>query len=167
LEVIVSLGIFGIILVVTMGAFLITIRSQRIAAAEAEAAGNARFALEFISRQMRVAQRDDAATCVSTAGTFFDTPSENDISFINAQGDCVRFYLSGGAIVSDAPGADTPLTSVTDTTVESLRFIVSDTPTTQPRVTIVISVRGAGSPEAELAFLNVQTTVSPRELDTL
>jgi hypothetical protein len=84
---------------------------------------------------------------------------------MNAQNTCVRFFLSGGAIITDLTGSDAAITDSTSVTIENLQFILLDDIDTQPRLTIVIRVRGVGSEQAESATMTVQTTISPREIE--
>jgi prepilin-type N-terminal cleavage/methylation domain-containing protein len=71
IELLVSMGIFSIILTIGVGAFVIALNAQRTASAQQAVASNARFALEFMSRQMRVAKEDQAAVCVDGSSEHF------------------------------------------------------------------------------------------------
>ena len=76
LEMTVSMGIFSIVMIVTIGAFLLTIKAQRVALAEKAVAENVSFAMEFMSRQMRVVKRDSLGVCIDSNNTYQATGPE-------------------------------------------------------------------------------------------
>ena len=170
LETTVAMGIFTVVISVTIGAFLVAIKAQRVVLTEKAMSENINFALEFMSRQMRVAKRDTAGVCIPINSTFNTQGSQ--ISFINSSLDCISFFLSFGALVYEnttTPSGEIALTDNTIVKIDSLSFLVQgeqNSDPEQPRVTMVISASGAGkSAESQGVQLNIQTTVSTRELD--
>ena len=170
LETTVAMGIFTVVISVTIGAFLVAIKAQRVVLTEKAISENINFALEFMSRQMRVAKRDTAGACISTNSTF-DTQG-SQVSFINADLSCIRFFLSFGALTYENTTTFSGEIALTDNTVVSidkLSFLVQgeqNSDLEQPRATVVISASGAGnSAESQGVQLNIQTTVSTRGLD--
>lgn len=163
-ELIVALSIFGIIVTVAAGAFLASLEAHRRVVAEKEIAENVDFALEFMSRKMRVASKGDG-TCIG-ADTSFEVNGTSEITFIDSQGNCTTFRLDddGDAIVVETAEAR-KLTDDTAVSVDELQFIVrgaSDTDNEQPRVTIVVE---ASSVDEETIAVETQTTVSTRRID--
>ena len=171
IETTVAVGVFGVVILAIMGAFLISLQAQRSALAEKAVAENVNFALEFMSRQMRVAQRAQDASCITTGNTYEVTGGGTQISFINADDECITFSVVNSAITYETDVVSAvPITNNDLVNVSSLDFIAqgeTDADSEQPRVTISIQAHGAGpSPEVQGVQLNVQTTVSARALDT-
>lgn len=171
LETTVAMGIFSVVITVSMGAFLLTIKAQKVVTTEKAIAENLNFALEFMSRQMRVAASDTSGSCISSGDTF-EIAGSSEISFINANQHCVRFFLASGVLIYEnitTSSGNIPLTDSSAADIDSLLFLVqgeSDGDSEQPRATISISASGAGnSPESQGVQFSVQTTISARELD--
>ena len=170
LETTIAMGIFAVVISVTLGAFILSIQTQRVVLAEKAVSENINFALEFMSRQIRVARRDGAGVCISLDDTL--EVSGSQISFINGANDCVRFFLSGNTIVYEniTTGSGTiPLTDSSVIRIVGLSFFIQGErsgDSGQPRATIVLRASGAGqSLEAQGVTFNIQTTVSTRALD--
>ena len=170
LETVVAMGIFLVVMTVTMGAFFLTIKAQRVALTEKAVAENINFATEFMSRQMRVVKRDSLGVCITPNNTYETTGS--DISFLNANDECIRFFLLNSEIVYENITAGSGSISLTNgglVAINNLNFTIrgeANSDLEQPRVTISIMAQGAGSkPEAQGVKLNIQTSVSARALD--
>lgn len=173
IELIVVLGIFSTVITVVVGSFLVMMQSQRSILAEKDVAENARFALEYMARQMRVVNRYDGvggqpAGCVPI-DTSFSSPLDNEIFFLSQSDECLHFFVQNGVIQFENDMGTQDLTSSSEVFVEDLTFaLVGETENdgVQPRVTISITARGAGSSDwADGARTTVQTTVSVRNLD--
>lgn len=176
IEIIVSMAIFSVVMVAVMSAFFLALRAQRAVMLEKSAAESVRFSLEFMSRQMRFAQRSDDTTCLSQVGLTFESSSSGEIQFINAQDECVRFYLdmATSSIMYDRTSPSMLLANLTNesqVSIDSLEFIIAGSTVSpndmeQPRVTIVIQASGGGgTAEAQDVALDIQTTVTARPLD--
>jgi len=170
LETTIAMGIFAVVISITIGAFILSIQTQRVVLAEKAVAENINFALEFMSRQIRVARRDGAGGCISLDDTL--EVSGSQISFINGADDCVRFFLSSNTIVYEnitTSSGIIPLTDGSVVNVVGLSFFIqgqTSGDSEQPRATIVLRTSGAGqSLEAQGVTFNIQTTVSTRALD--
>lgn len=182
-EMIVSMAIFSMVSVAMMGALTLAIRAQEFATIEKTMSENTRFSLEFMSRQLRFAQRYDGfvsqpAGCIPL-GDSFDSPSAQQIILINSENKCIRFVLSANTIffedLTDPLAIEsTPLTQISQVKIDNLEFIVSGETSVlpdreQPRVTIVIqaSMSALSGPSSfHSVEQNVQTTVTQRHLDT-
>jgi prepilin-type N-terminal cleavage/methylation domain-containing protein len=173
IELIVVLGVFSMVITVVVGSFIIMLQAQRAILVEKDVAENARFALEYMARQMRVVNRYDGAAgqpvgCVPI-DTSFDAPSANEIFFLSQADECLHFFVSNGVIKFENDLGTQDLTSSSEVFVEDLTFGVTgstESDLLQPRVTLSITARGAGESEwADAARMTVQTTVSVRNLD--
>lgn len=177
IELIVGMGIFSVISIVAISSFLLSVRAHRIILAEKEVSESVNFALEFMSRQMRVAQKFDGSVACSglTPGeTFYNHIDTTEVRFVNSQDKCIRFFLDNRSIMyenrTDSPG-NIFLTNSTIVDIKSLNFLLqgeNDSDGEQPRVTITIEAGGVGPTEEEQGVsFEIQTTVSSRALDVL
>lgn len=173
IELIVVLAIFSTVITVVVGSFLVMLQSQRAVLAEKDVAENARFALEYMSRQMRVVNRYDGGAgqpvgCVPI-DTSFDTPGESEIFFLSQSDECLHFFVQNGVLKFENDLGIQDLTSPSEVFVEAISFAATgetEIDSLQPRVTIAITARGAGDSEwANSARATIQTTVSVRNLD--
>ena len=174
IEIIVSMAIFSIVMMGGMGAFFIALKAQRLVVLEKATAESVRFSLEFMSRQMRFAQRSNDTTCLSQVGLTFESSTSSDIRFINGIGECITFTRDSDKFILYDNTTDlltANLTNASQVSIDSLEFIiigstVAPNDLDQPRVTIVIKASGGGgTSEAQEVVLNIQTTVTARKLD--
>ena len=159
IEIVVATGIFSLVSVIAVGAFLISLESQQAIVAQKTVAENVRFALEFSSRQMRFAKSDEAGSCAG-AGIFF-ADGGNSIRFLNSNETCVSITLDGERIVyQEGATSAIDLTNVSDVRVTSLNFILNEAGQ-QPRVTMI--VEGVSSRDPGL-LMRAQTTTTARNI---
>lgn len=181
IEIIVSAGIFSIILIAITGALFLALQAHQVALMEKSSGESVRFALEFMSRQLRFAQRfEDIAgqptECVAY-GVSYETPVLNEIHFINSQAQCIRFYWDSAEkniLYQDISTATPPppinLTNPSQVDIDFLQFIIageSHDDGEQPRVTIVIQASKTGAAGSPIVSFNAQTSVTQRHLDTI
>jgi len=172
METIVALAIFTTVLLASFSAFTLSLGAHRAVLAEKAIAENVNYAVEFMSRQMRVAKRDGAGGCIAS-NTTYQTPLSTEIRFINGGDECVRFFLLGGAIqyenITNDSGTIIPLTTGASVSIDTLNFSILGElriDNEQPRVTITISASGVGErPEIQGVRVDIQTTVVARGLD--
>lgn len=170
LELIVAVAIFTVVVGGSSGVFISALRAQRVVLAEQNLIDNTRFALEFMSRELRLASRDDAGTCTGTAYTTY-TNSGGVLEFINSEDECVHYRLQGGSIQRSQNGGSSfsDLTLASAALVTNLSFIISGesrSDNLQPRATILITAESAGGLPEVTPTINVQTTVSARNVDS-
>ena len=159
LEVIISMGIFFVVVIIAIGAVL-SINRAHIKASNLQAIqDNLRFTLEFITKEIR-------------SGKSYAVISPTQISFTDSGGNFVSYCLLGEAIHRlTAIGAcdaspPAPLTG-DDIIVEQLKFLLIDTASeggvdaVQPRMTIAIKAR-TKNPRLATSF-NLETTVTQRQ----
>lgn len=170
LELIVAVAIFTVVVSGSSGVFISALRAQRVVLAEQNLIDNIRFALEFMSRELRLASRDDTGTCTGTAYMTY-TNSSGVLKFINSDGECVHYRLQGSAIqVSQNGGLSfSNLTFSSVALVTNLSFIISGESRgdhQQPRATILITAESTGGLSEVTPKINIQTSVSARSVDS-
>lgn len=173
-ELLVSMGIFLVIIEGVMGVLVYGIRLQRRLLIEQEVAGELSYALEYMSRALRMAIRDDDGNLGCLPANYSYDNTEGDptvVRFVNhLQGDdCQEFFLEDNILKYkiDVGGANevfglTPLPPrVAIQNVEFWLLGEQKGDNLQARVTIAISATSSG-----LSLpINLQTTVSQRQLD--
>jgi prepilin-type N-terminal cleavage/methylation domain-containing protein len=172
-ELIVSLGIFAIVMTLAAGGYLLIISVNREAQTLATGVNNLSYVLEYMARTVRTGTQyycNAPATYMQLSGTqdCLATPGTS-LGVIDQNGNPQIFSLSGGAINKNG-------TRITDTaiTVDKLNFYVRGSApqssgfsgsTVQPMVFIVIQgtvSAGAGKPSRTF---NMQTTALMRVTD--
>lgn len=172
IEVVVSVAVFGIIVAGPTGLFVLSLRNQNMTLALGETIDNTSHAVEYMSRAIRMARKDASGVCVSS-GYNYENPSGDTsvIRFLNYNGLCQEFSLNDQRILaktssdssSDNLGSGSYLTS-DDLEITNFQFHLrgeSQGDNVQPRVTIVFHI----AKNNDLPGINVQTTVSQRNLD--
>ena len=162
-ELLIAMGLFITVLGIVSSVFIQNLRSVRVSVALANANANASIVLEQMSRDLRT-------------GNGFDSPNPDEISFTNSTGDTVTYRLDTANKAIERSlngGAFVPITA-TDVGVLSLNFILLCNPSAScnpatdgypPRITIVVRVTPTTVTALNLPIINLQTTVSARDLD--
>lgn len=171
-EILITIAIFSI--VVTAGINLLgsALQSQRKILLSQELLDNASYVLEYMSRTLRMAKKDLAGNCISTGYNFQNPGGDSSkIRFLNYQQKCQEFFLENDKIkqkksdnATASFGDSQPLTSK-NLQVSTLVFEISGSSqedSLQPKVTIVLGIQ---TKEAEPQRLQLQTSVSQRDLD--
>lgn len=154
IELIVAIGIFGLVIGMTVGIFVLSIISQRRIIALRNVEDNIRFTSESMAREIR--------TGLNFSG------GGSTLSFNNAAGQSVVYRLNSNAIEKSVNGGST-YSAVTgsEIMVNYLNFYLAGQALgdgLQPRITVVIGVTGQVGNQA--ANLKVQTTISERLLQS-
>jgi len=175
IELIVAVSIFSIAVSSLSALFVTGLRGQRSAIAQQNLVDNARFALERMARQIRMAQRDETGACTGvTTDRLTFKASASSLTFLDyrAPPKCVRYELTSGKILMYPDLVLQPLVSYeissSDITVTQLEFLVQGGAASdgeQPRITMVFKAEAGASPQA-LAKVQLQTTISARNVDT-
>jgi type II secretory pathway component PulJ len=171
-EVLVAVGMFSIIVGTISGLFVSAISSQRKILATQELLDQVSYILEYMSRALRMAKKDDISIgeetkdcCLSGYKVNYCTSTGSDIIFRNYQNQCQRFYLSGNQIYEAKEGTS-PLSLTSQfLKVNSLKFFLSgenQIDNLQPRVVIFLEIEGRGKNPPKI---QIQTTISQRDLD--
>lgn len=170
IELMVAVGVFAVVVTITSGTFVISLRGQGKSATAQNVADNTRYAMEVIAKEIRMGR------IKATEGFVLNSPS--DIQFKsnmpNRNGSIVRFYLDATThqIMFDddindgsGPGKDPESITAANVTVNALTFDVSGVSSEmQPRITIVMRVASAGTAADIATSMDLQTTISPRSL---
>jgi len=173
-EMMVTVLIFSIVVGVTIGVFVSAIRIQRYNLAYQQLLDQTSYAMEYMSRAIRMAVKDDG-TCGFSGYNYDNSPDETRLEFKSYNPDygCQEFSLKEGRLKVENKGVgdfliNDFLTS-DDFDVTSLNFKLSGAPGSergdnlQPRVTIFMEIQGKG---AKLQpKITMQTTISQRNLD--
>lgn len=152
IELIVAIGIFGLVVGMTVGIFVLALASQRRIIALRNAEDNIRFAIEAMAREVRTGKNFSGGS--------------SSLSFTNAKGEAVIYRLSSSAVLKSSDGG-VNYSTVTDTEliVDYLSFYLMGQAIGdgfQPRITITMGVTSRVGNQT--ANLKIQNTISERSL---
>ncbi len=166
-ELLVSISIFSLIVSAMSGVFVSTIRAQRKSIAFQQLLEQTSYLEEYMSRSIRMGKKDINGVCISATSNYEITRVDKGIGFLNYNGNCEEFYLSGTELRQNKNNVDLALTS-SNLIVENINIELSgefQTDNLQPRVTIFLKIKGAGSKPEEQPEIKIQTTISQRNPD--
>lgn len=165
-EMMITLLIFSVIIGVVIGLFVSAIKVQRYNLTYQQLLDQTSYALEYMSRAIRMARKSDGACSgMSPAANYEWTANSIRFETYHSPSQCWEFYSENEQLKVNRDGIVYELTS-DDFEVNFLRFSVSgwlDSDDFQPQVTIFTEIQGGGSPPQPK--INIQTTVSQRNLD--
>ncbi len=152
IELIVAMGIFGLVVSMIFGVFVLAIVSQRRIIALRNVEDSIRFTIESMAKEVRTGKNFSGGV--------------NSLSFSNAKNESVIYRLNGGIVEkSSNGGASYSAVTGSETVIDYLNFYLNGQAagdSLQPRITITV---GATSQVGnQNANLKVQTTVSARFL---
>jgi len=162
IEILVAISIFFVVIAAPSGFFVSALKGQQKALASQELLDNVSYALEYMSRSLRMAKKDDNKLNYAT--------TTQGIKFRNYQDKYQEFYLEDGRIKEDKTGYAQPL-FLTSNDIEISKFEISIKGETQediiqPRVTLLLEAIGNRPAIASLQpVIRIQTTISQRNLD--
>ena len=168
IEIVVSAGIFGVIMLIVVGMFSRFTLVQRYSIAQQGLSEDIRFAMELISREVRTGY----------GSTFEVLPTGDGVSFRNQNGACVGYKLIDEKIeraevaglgddCSLRDGAWTAITSE-KTQIQGIRWDVTPARVNQDGLPenqgfITISLKAQSTAQLG-ATLNLQTTITSRQV---
>lgn len=165
LEMVISIGIFSVLVIASIGVTL-GISNAQIKAANVQATqDNIRFSLELVTKEMRTGSGYRLSSiCNQNQG--------EEISFTTSGAESRIYYLAGDRLMrlknTSVCQSAQPLMA-DEVGVERLRFMVSGASPGpgdgQPRVTVSISVRSKGLKDPLESRMDLQTTVVQRLRD--
>ena len=152
IELIVALGIFGLVVTMVVSIFVIALVSQRRIISLRNIEDNARFALESMSREVRTGKNFSG--------------SVNSLSFTNAKSESVIYQLNGKTIEKSSDGgANYSAVTGPEVTIDYLNFYLLGQASgdgLEPRVTITVGITSQiGN---QVSNTKIQNTVSERSL---
>jgi len=166
-ELLVSISIFSLIVSAMSGAFVSTIRAQRKSVAFQQLLEQTSYLEEYMSRSIRMGKKDKSGACIDEKSNYKITREGKGIGFLNYNGNCEEFYLSGTELRQNKNNLDLALTS-SNLIVENINIELSGNSqidNLQPRVTIFLKIKGAGLKPEEQPEIKIQTTISQRNPD--
>jgi prepilin-type N-terminal cleavage/methylation domain-containing protein len=160
-ELLVSMTIFLIVMVSIIELFISGIKTQKKSLALQTLSDSTSYVVEYMSRTIRMAKKD------LDSGCNFEIVTDG-IKFLNYEKEDQWFILDNGQI-KEKKDCDSDFTALTSDNfqVNNLSFGLSgecQTDNLQPRVTIVMEIQ---TREVEPQILNIQTTISQRDLDVI
>ena len=170
-EMIIALFMFSVVIGGISGLFISAIKSQKNTLAHQRLLNQTSYALEYMSRALRMAKKQDNATmppCIADGANY-----ESDgtyVKFVNhlENDDCQKFFVENNQLKQvKNNGADT--LELTDSTisVDSGNFTVLDQSSSQPKVTVSFVIRDNTLPAGQRPSISIQTTVSQRNLNII
>ena len=169
LELIVSLGIFSMVMLVVTGAYITLISLDRQARANNQLAASLSFAVESMARSMRTGTEYACNANVSVPNC---AAGGTSISFLDSQNQRITYRLKTDGSIGQCTGSpctDATAVSLTDSRIdiEAMRFYVRGVGTgdsTQPNVTFVIA--GTMTTEGgETTSFSIQTGATQRLIE--
>ena len=163
MELIITLAVFFIFVTSVINIFASAIKYQRKIGLLADLLNGSSYATEYMSRAIRMAQKDLFGVCIAPKDNFL-LISSNRIMFLNYNSECQEFYLDNGAIWASKQGIAQPLTA-SSINITDLEFAISgqsQLDDLQPKVTFAFSLE---TRENEPKQINLQSSVSQRQLD--
>lgn len=167
-EILISIAIFSVVMVTAAGALLTTIDANHKAQAIQSVMNNLNFALESMSRAIRVGDTYHCGDSGSLVGNQVpnDCASGSDFFAFRRSNDnkTVYYYLSGTQIFREVNAGGALAISAPEITVENLKFYVQGADVgsqAQPRVTVVIQGYAGATAKIQTPF-DLQTTISQR-----
>ena len=163
-EIIIAITVFSIIISAFLGIFGSTFNSQKKSLNTAYLLSSISYVTEYVSRDLRMAQKDVLGNCISNNDNFQVTHSGQGLKFLNYQGECHEIYVQDNVLIISRDGIAETLTP-SDITVEDMNFYVTGeqgSDMLQPKASFFMHMKTITEPVQELRF---QTTVSQRPLD--
>lgn len=163
-ELLVDIFIFSLLLATIVTLLVSAVKMQRQSLAQQEVLSQTSYAMEYMSRALRMAQYDSSGGCGGK--NYFDLAPTQGIKFLDYSGRCVEFFLdlnsrqlkeNKGGVISDLTSGDLRINSFSV-------FITGDDAGDlfQPKATISLDVVHIRNSQAKI---KTQATVSQRNLD--
>lgn len=168
LELLVALTMFTFMMLAAIQIFKMVIDGQHNAISAQNTQENIRYALEKISKEIRMAQISNASCLPAATNKVFNVVAAggNDrIYFKNKDGNCLAYYLENNRLII-AAGVITDFVTPAKIEVSNLKFSVVDDligafHSVQPSVTIAMDIKAVGLALHEQR-MKIQMTVSSR-----
>lgn len=153
IELIVAVALFVIVISIVISLFTTGLMGYRKVMAIQNVQENGLFLLEFIAKEIRMS-------------TVNSNPNIYTLKITRPNGESITYSFTGGAINRTSPSASGPINSP-EVSVSG-RFYTLGIGTgdnQQPRVSIVMKVESTSAKVEEKSEINIQATLSPRNLD--
>ena len=165
-----SLVISAVVVIFTAG-----IRGQTRNLASQELSDQTSYAIEYMSRALRMAKKDIAGDCAGIGFNYKKNDDDTSIEFLNYEDECQKFYSTttdGVSKLVEQVGEGSPV-DLTSSELEVVSFKVGpddswdDLDDLQPRVTMLFDIKSnaSGVKDSQKPEIVIQITVSQRNLD--
>ncbi|MFA5249272.1 MAG: prepilin-type N-terminal cleavage/methylation domain-containing protein [Candidatus Paceibacterota bacterium] len=175
IEMLVSIGIFSVLMGVLSGIFLSSIKSQTHIVYTQYLVDNSNFILDYMGRYIRMAQKDTTGICLGAGNAkdnFLPTSgASSSITFLDYKNQCHRLFLDSGAGQIKEQIDSNPAQVLTSDKIKvlDLKFNVTggaNSDNLQPKITIMIKSQANTTQDLNpLPQVTVQTSISQRNLD--
>lgn len=164
IELIAAVSVFTILMLAAVQIFKAVVDGQRNSVSAQNVQENMRYALEKISREIRMAQVAGSCACGGANRIFNINNGGQKLCFKNKDGQCATYYLENNRFKTTV-GADTYFITPAKVEAGNLKFNVIDNPgasiNVQPYVTMALEVKAIGQAIHEQK-MKIQMTVSSR-----
>ena len=170
IEVMVASFVFLIVIGAVIGLLTSVVQNQVSSLRDQKAVSETSYAMEYMSRSLRMAKKDEAGSCTGSLGQVYQISSgAKEITFLNHYGKCQMFgaeLLAGGGLriyerrsTDEGFGGFLNPVYITSASVytEEIIFKQSISASGPPRITI--NIKAGPNPET---LMNLQTTISQR-----
>ncbi len=152
IELIVAVGIFGLVVTMAVSIFVIALISQRRIISLRNIEDNARFALESMAREIKTGKNFSGGS--------------SSLSFTNAKGELVIYRLNNKTIEKSSDGGSSfSAMTTSEASVDYFNFYLSGQAPgdrLQPRITVTIGITSqVGN---QISNIKIQNTISERSL---
>lgn len=154
IELIVGMALFVLVISIILNLFTTALRAQRKIIAQQNAQDNARFLLGFIAKEIRMSE--------------IDSVSSNILNITRHDGESVTYVFNNAEKKIERTDSSTSGSINSDEVLVTGSFYdlgVGVGDSQQPRVTIAIKIETNSVKSEERAEINIQTTLSQRNLD--
>ena len=166
IEMLVTVALFVAVITTASGIFVSSIKAQRRSLASQQLLDQTSYALEYISRALRMAKKELAApSCLSGNGlNYQETHAGKGIKFINYNDECQEFFWDTNTDrLKEKKGTEEFFLTSEDLEVDYFNIELtgaSQNDDFQPKITISLKITGQ-----EQSQIKIQSTVSQRNLD--
>jgi len=171
IEVLVAVGIFSLVMGMVSAILLSAISLQRKNLAVQRLLDQTSYALEYMSRTLRMAkkQTSDLPSCISQDYNYEITRGGYGIKFIDEQDVCHEFYWDSSLRqLKEVKGTQESFLTPEELEVTNFKINLSGEygeDEKQPRLTILLQIKGRRGLVEEFPEIKIQTTISQRRLD--
>lgn len=175
IELVVVLAVFMLIMGVTISIFISILQRQKSILGEQELLNQMSYAIEYMSRPIRTAQKDTTGSCLPSSGyiyflTHYDSVagSYGGIKFITKDNVCQEFFLTDNGILKEIKNGQASQNILSRKfKIKYVRFIIngnkslkiaSQNDSVQPRITMVLDVQTPTDSGQQEKI--IQTTIS-------
>ncbi len=156
LELLAGISIFSITILSMVAIFNKVIVSQKKAIISQNVQNDIRFALEFMNKEIRMAQKSPSGKCADNK--VYDS-TNNILTFENKNGECIRYSEANNQLYRSVNDNALPMTSK-KLKISNLNFYIDNT--NQPVITYTMKLESKNGRKINLSPINIQSTLTSR-----